>query len=75
VRWKVKNSDRKDIERLPPNFRNQTTKELLPPGELPMHRHNANSFTLDGGDNGMSELAGDEYLLPYWMARYLKVID
>jgi hypothetical protein len=30
---------------------------------------------LDGGDGGYSELAGDEYLLPYWMARYLKVIQ
>jgi hypothetical protein len=30
---------------------------------------------LDGGENGMSELAGDEYLLPYWMARYLKVLQ
>jgi hypothetical protein len=75
VRWTVKNSQRKDIELLLPNFRNQTTKELLPAGELPIHRHNSNAFTLDGGDNGMSELAGDEYLLPYWMARYLKVID
>jgi hypothetical protein len=75
VRWDIKNSHRKDIVLLPPNFRNQYTKELLPPGELPVHRHNANAFTLDGGDHGMSELAGDEYLLPYWMARYLDVIE
>ncbi|MES1220960.1 MAG: hypothetical protein ABUT20_36005, partial [Bacteroidota bacterium] len=75
IRWSVKNSQRKDIELLPDNFRNQYTKELLPPGEAPMHRHNANSFELDGGDGGRTELAGDEYLLPYWMARYLKVID
>lgn len=75
VRWNVRNSHRKDIELLPPNFRNQTTKELLPPGEKPVHRHNTNAFILDGGENGMSELAGDEYLLPYWMARYLKVIQ
>ena len=75
VRWNVKNSQRKDLELMPPNFRGQTTKTLLPPGEAPMHRHNANPFELDGGENGMSELAGDEYLLPYWMARYLKVIN
>lgn len=75
VRWDVKNSHRKDIELLPPNFRNQTTKTLLPPGETPVHRHNANAFSLDGGDHGMTELAGDEYLLPYWMARYLKVLQ
>jgi hypothetical protein len=75
IRWNVKNSHRKDIELLPSNFRNQYTKELLPPGETPIHRHNSNAFILDGGENGMSELAGDEYLLPYWMARYLKVIQ
>ncbi|MEO6289612.1 MAG: hypothetical protein ABIO76_06810 [Ginsengibacter sp.] len=75
VRWNVKNSQRKDIVLLPRNFRNQLTKDLLPPGETPVHRHNANAFALDGGEGGLSELAGDEYLLPYWMARYLKVID
>lgn len=75
IRWTVKNSHRKDIVWLPDNFRKQYTKDLLPPGEAPMHRHNANSFELDGGEGGMTELAGDEYLLPYWMARYLKVIE
>lgn len=75
IRWDVKNSHRKDIELLPPNFRNQYTKTLLPPGEKPIHRHNTNAFILDGGDHGMTELAGDEYLLPYWMARYLKVVQ
>jgi hypothetical protein len=74
VRWNIQNSHRKDIVLLPPNFRKQTTMTLLPPGEQPMHRHNANPFELDGGENGLSELAGDEYLLPYWMARYLKLI-
>ncbi|MEP7111157.1 MAG: hypothetical protein ABI760_24385 [Ferruginibacter sp.] len=75
VRWNVQNSHRKDIVMLSPNFRNQTTEVLLPPGETPIHRHNANAFDLDGGESGMSELAGDEYLLPYWMARYLKLIN
>ena len=75
VRWDIKNSQRKDIVLLPPNFREQLTKDLLPPGETPVHRHNANAFDLDGGEGGLSELAGDEYLLPYWMARYLKVIE
>jgi len=74
VRWNIKNSHRKDIVMLPPNFRKQTTEVLLPAGEMPMHRHNANAFDLDDGENGMSELAGDEYLLPYWMGRYLSVI-
>ena len=75
IRWNIKNSHRKDIVLLPPDFREQRTKELLPPDEVPMHRHNTNAFILDGGDGGKEELAGDEYLLPYWMARYLKVLE
>lgn len=74
VRWDVKNSHRGDLEFMEDNFRNQTTKELLPPGERMTIRHNANPFILDGGRGGLMELAGDEYLLPYWMGRYLKVI-
>ena len=76
IEWKVKNSDRKDIEFIPQNFRNQTIKEVLPPDELPISRHNSNRFDLDGGDeNGSAEYsAGDIWLLPYWMGRYLKVI-
>jgi len=77
VTWKVKNSERKDIEFIPQNFRRQTIKEVLPPDELPVSRHNSNRFSLDGGDeNGSAEYsAGDIWLLPYWMARYLKVIS
>jgi hypothetical protein len=75
VRYSTKNSHRKDIELLPDNFRGQTTKELLYRGEREMHRHNANPFDLDSGGSAYSRLAGDEYLLPYWMARYLKVIN
>lgn len=76
VHWKVMNSHRKDIEMMEPNFRKQTTKEVLPASELPVSRHNANRFDLDGGDNGSSEYsAGDIWLLPYWMGRYLNVIS
>ncbi|RFS21933.1 hypothetical protein DVR12_14885 [Chitinophaga silvatica] len=75
ITWQIKNSNRHDITLLPANFRHQTTEVLLPLDEQPVHRHNANAFTLDGGRSGESELAGDEFLLPYWMARYLKIID
>lgn len=74
IRWDFKNSIRKDLDFLEPNFRQQFTKELLSPRERPTHRYNANEFRLDGGSGGMRELSGAEYLLPYWMARYLKVI-
>jgi hypothetical protein len=76
IEWNIKNSHRKDIEILAPNFRNQLTKELLPPDELRIARHNSNRFILDGGDDGSSEMsAGDIWLLPYWMGRYLGVIS
>ena len=76
INWTVMNSYRKDIEKLEPNFRNQTVKEVLPPDELPIERHNGNRFGLDGQGNGGSEYsAGDIWLLPYWMGRYLGVIS
>jgi hypothetical protein len=77
IDWKIKNSQRKDIEKLEENFRRQSTKEVLPPDERPIQRHNGNMFSLDrNGGNGNSEhSAGDIWLLPYWMGRYLKVIS
>ncbi|HEY8551294.1 MAG TPA: hypothetical protein VIL35_15155 [Vicinamibacterales bacterium] len=74
VRWDVKNSHRRDITPLPPNFRNQGIAELLPPGERPAMRWNGNPFVVDGGHGGRTELTGAEFLLPYWMGRYLGVI-
>lgn len=77
IDWAVENSQRKDLDFLKPNFRNQTTTEVLPPDERPIQRHNGNTFTLDRkGANGTSEhSAGDIWLLPYWMGRYLGVIS
>jgi hypothetical protein len=74
-RYSTRNSHRKDLDFLPENFREQTTRELLYPGEREMHRHNTNPFALDMGGGQHNRLAGDEYLLPYWMARYFKVIE
>jgi hypothetical protein len=77
INWKEKNSGRKDVVFITPNFRNQTIKEVLPPDELPINRHNANRFDLDGGDEKGDEefSAGDIWLFPYWMGRYLKSIS
>jgi hypothetical protein len=76
INWQVTNSERKDIEFIDPNFRGQTIKDVLPPDEMPVRRHNSNMFQLDGGHQGKSEnSAGDIWLLPYWMGRYLGVIS
>jgi len=72
--WSVQNSHRKDIEFIDAGFRGQTTKEVLPPDELPVSRHNANRFRLDDNGAGRSEYsAGDIWLLAYWMGRFLEV--
>jgi hypothetical protein len=73
----IMNSHRKDIELIAPNFREQTTKEVLPPDERPVQRHNGNMFNMDrrGGNGNGEESAGDIWLLPYWMGRYLGVIS
>lgn len=74
--WKMQNSHRKDITLLPHNFRSQSTKELLPLTETPLYRHNGNIFDLDRDGNGQQLIsAGDTWLLPYWMGRYLGVIS
>jgi hypothetical protein len=74
--WSIQNSHRKDIELIPENFRGQTTKELLPLGEIPLFRHNGDIFRLDSAGDGKSLIsAGDTWLLPYWMGRYLGVIS
>jgi hypothetical protein len=77
IDWVIVNSNRKDIEKIAPNFRNQTIKEVLPPDESPIQRHNGNTFNLDRkGGNGVSEhSAGDIWLLPYWLGRYVGVIS
>jgi hypothetical protein len=76
IDWSEHNSQRQDILPLAPNFRGQTIAEVLPPDELPVNRHNSNRFDLDNNGNGQAEhSAGDIWLLPYWMGRYLQVIS
>ncbi len=74
--WAMHNSHRNDIKRLPVNFRGQTVAERLPLSETPIYRHNGQIFNLDSQGDGTSLIsAGDTWLLPYWMGRYLGVIS
>jgi hypothetical protein len=77
IDWNVRNSHRKDITLIEPNFRHQTTTEVLPPDETPIQRHNSNTFRLEKnyGNGSRENSAGDIWLLPYWMGRYLNVIS
>jgi hypothetical protein len=74
VDWTVRNSHRQDITKLSNNFRRQQVEELLPPDERRITRWNGQPFILDGGTGGHIEFGGDEFLLPFWMGRYLKLI-
>ncbi len=75
IQWQVQNSHRKDIELLPGNFREQLTARVLPPDERPDLKHNRNIFVLDRPDRQSELGAGDTFLLPYWMGRFLGVIS
>jgi hypothetical protein len=75
ITWRVENSHRKDLSPLARNFMRREMKELLPPGERQITRCNTQPFLLDGGDGGHIELPGDEYLLGYWLGRYLHQIE
>lgn len=75
IQFAVENSHRKDIEYIDVNFWGQITKEILPPDERPELKHNRNLFKLDAGDRASELSAGDTFLFPYWMGRYLGVIS
>ena len=73
IAWRATNSHRQDITKLAPNFMQRELKELLPPGERLMARINAQPFILDQGDGG-TDFPGDEFLLGYWLGRYVGAI-
>ena len=73
INWPMRNSHRGDVTRREPNFMNREMVELLPPGERLIARINTQPFILDAGD-GRTDFPGDEYLLGYWLGRYVKAI-
>jgi len=75
IQFAVQNSHRKDIEYTEPNFWGQNTSEVLPPDERPELKHNRSLFKLDASDRRSELSAGDTFLLPYWMGRFLGVIS
>ncbi|HTH47518.1 MAG TPA: hypothetical protein VMB21_08415, partial [Candidatus Limnocylindria bacterium] len=73
IAWRVVNSHRQDVTKLPPNFMGREMKEILPPGERLIARINTQPFILDQGDD-TTDFPGDEYLLGYWLGRYAGAI-
>jgi hypothetical protein len=77
ISWTVRNSHRLDVsmDPLADRFGRRQALIVLPYDELPMSKWNGNPYNLDGGNGGRSEDDGAYFLLPYWMARYHKLID
>lgn len=73
IAWRMSNSHRQDITKLEPNFMGRELKELLPPGERFIARINTQPFILDHGDD-TTDFPGDEFLLGYWLGRYVGAI-
>jgi hypothetical protein len=74
IAWRITNSHRLDITKLQPNFMGRELKELLPPGERLIARINTQPFILDQGDDS-TDFPGDEFLLGYWLGRYVGAIS
>jgi len=73
IAWRMANSHRQDLTKLPPSFMGRQLKELLPPGERLIARINTQPFILDQGDDA-TDFPGDEYLLGYWLGRFVGAI-
>ncbi len=77
ISWTVTNSQRQDVPIDPAGdrFGHRQSLIVLPYDELSMSKWNGNPYNLDGGNGARSEDDGAYFLLPYWMARYHKLID
>jgi len=77
ISWQVVNSHRLDVPLDAPadRFGRRQSLSVLPVDERPMMKWNGNPYLIDGGDGGKSEDDGAFFLLPYWMARYHKLIE
>ena len=76
ITWTMTNSQRQDVPVDPTGdrFGRRQSLIVLPYDELPMFKWNGNPYNLDGGNGGRNEDDGVYFLLPYWMARYHKLI-
>ena len=76
ISWTVHNSNRRDvvIDPMADRFGRKQSLVVLPYDELPMSKWNGNPYGLDGGNGGRSEDDGAYFLLPYWMARFHKLL-
>ena len=76
ISWTVKNSQRSDLQLIAAYGRwgEKQASSAIPPNERRVMKWNGNPFELDGGDGGRSENDGAFFLLPYWLARFHRLI-
>ncbi|HOV31826.1 MAG TPA: hypothetical protein PLX23_00505 [Candidatus Hydrogenedens sp.] len=76
INWTVDNSNREDIHLVrEPILEHIQTSRLLPPGETGVIRWDKNRWQAVQGDGGTTEWASTFYLFPYWLGRYLGLIE
>jgi hypothetical protein len=76
VNWEVDNSKREDLAlRRTPHLDNLQTDRILPVSEQGAVRWDKNPWEAVKGDGGHTERTPVYWLLPYWMGRYLKIIE
>lgn len=76
IHWRIDNSRREDIQVVrQPELENRQTHRILPPSEICTTRWDNNPWNIIQGDGGHTESDGVWWLLPYWMARYYRLIE
>ena len=75
--WRMQNSHRWDIRKSAINdrFNKQQATKPIPTPERAISKWNTNTYQMDGGGDGLNEDDGAFFLLPYWMARFHKLIN
>ena len=76
IGWGVQNSHRWDLRKDPLNdrFNKPQATTSIPVNERGISKWNSNTYIFDYGGNGTYEDDGAAWLLPYWMARYHRLI-
>ncbi|MGC8738431.1 MAG: hypothetical protein ACP5UA_07260 [Candidatus Hydrogenedens sp.] len=76
INWTIDNRSREDIRLVrEPILEVIQTSRLLPPGETAVIRWDKNRWEAIQGDGGRTERAPTFYLFPYWLGKYLGLIE
>jgi hypothetical protein len=76
IDWRMENSHRWDLQadQLVDRFGKPQATRPIPTPERAVTKWNSNTYLFDSGSGGYREEDGSYFLLPYWMARYHRVI-